>query len=392
MRTPLSVAAAVLVSSCLCVVARGENPPTPNTPLLQQINHETQALYESVRPGLVLVQLPPPRWVAQLMEQNNLLKKWGQQLDPTVREKLEEEFKANGQRPMETSIAPSSQPTTNPTNGGAGAASQQPSQPTGRLRVVQRPDGGIDLLAGPVDDKEMPQQQSGPRSLGLIVDDDGHVVVPYFVEKEAVGDQPLKVYLGGGRSVMATFVGSDQKTNLTVLKLQSDHPIGKPLRLDGKRPPEGSLVMVLLTNAESAEILIWTGGLRDSGVVIQPDGTIAGFSRGGQFLSGLQCRPLIEQIINTGTVKRAVLGVQLLQDDPQGPSGRPVVRILRVVPNSVAERAGLHAGDVVTSFAGAPVNDVPTFAAAIAQQNGPTELVVVRDGQPMKVVVELKQQ
>src|SRR4051812_40072757 len=40
----------------------------PQTSLLQQISRETQALFEGVRPSLVVVQLPAPRWATALMQ------------------------------------------------------------------------------------------------------------------------------------------------------------------------------------------------------------------------------------------------------------------------------------------------------------------------------------
>src|SRR6266550_1913593 len=102
------------------------------------------------------------------------------------------------------------------------------------------------------EDREAPAQ--GPRSLGVMLDSDGHVLVPYFVEKEVVGDQALKVFLSPGHVATARFVGSDQKTNLTLLKL--DKPGGKPIAMLGRRPPLGAMVMVLLTSGEAGQLLI----------------------------------------------------------------------------------------------------------------------------------------
>src|SRR5712671_2922666 len=75
----------------------GEVPtsqPGGPRPLLKQLNEETQSLYREVQSGMVRVQLPPPKWAGQpLAEQDNPLHKWGNQLDPQVKQKLEQEQK-----------------------------------------------------------------------------------------------------------------------------------------------------------------------------------------------------------------------------------------------------------------------------------------------------------
>jgi hypothetical protein len=372
----------VLLASASVARAQTTEPSatstSPQTTLLQQISRETQALFEGVRPSLVVVQLPPPRWATALMQQqqHQLLQKWGGQMSPALQKRLQEETQVGRPGNVDATI---------------NAAATQPTSAAGapRLRVVQRPDGGIDLVAGaPGDDKESPQ--SGPRSLGVILNDEGFVLVPFFIEREDAGDHPMKVYLSPGKTSAATFVGSDQKTNLTLLKLRE--PAGKPISMLGHRPPAGSMVMVLLTNGEAGQLLIWTGALQDSGAVFGADGSLAGFSRGGQFLSGEQTRPIVDQLMKYGVVRRATLGVTVRM--AEGPTGQPALRIDEVRPNTAAAAAGLKAGDMVLTLAGRPVSDPPSFAAAIAASDGPTELEFLREGEPspQKVTVELRPQ
>jgi S1-C subfamily serine protease len=52
----------------------------------------------------------------------------------------------------------------------------------------------------------------------------------------------------------------------------------------------------------------------------------------------------------------------------------------------------LQPGDFILSLAGEEIEDIPTFAAALANKSGPTELMILRDGQPRKIVVALKVQ
>ena len=67
-------------------------------------------------------------------------------------------------------------------------------------------------------------------------------------------------------------------------------------------------------------------------------------------------------------------------------------RVMDVREDAPAARGGLRAGDVILALAGESVEDSPTFAAALANKSGPTELLILRDGKPHKIVVELKVQ
>jgi S1-C subfamily serine protease len=366
----ISVGAALALALSFVASAPAQTTQ-PATPLLQQISGETQRLYESIRPGLVEVRLPPPRWIGALMDEN--FNRWAAQLDPTVRAKVEAELKASGGgRNLDATISPASQPA---------ASSTAPP----RLRVIQRPDGGIDLIAVPPT-SDLEQPISGAVSLGMVLDDLGHVLVPAYIEKESVGADGLEVYLGGVRTTRAKLIGSDQKTNLSVVQLET--PSGKPVKMLGRKPSEGALVMVLLTNGESGELLIWTGGLRDSGAVITSDGSLAGFSRAGVFLDSEQIKPIVQQLIKFGSVKRAVLGVWVRLTE--GAGQQPVVRVEKLFADSAASRAGIRVGDVIVAIAGRAVHDIPSFAAAIAAGNGATELEVLRDGETVKLTVDLQ--
>src|SRR5689334_5200137 len=94
--------------------------------LLQQISRETQALFESVRPSLVVVQLPPPRWATALMQeqQNQLLQKWGGQIDPRLQKRLQEETQVGAQGNVDATI----NATNTATQPGEQPQQQQPRQ------------------------------------------------------------------------------------------------------------------------------------------------------------------------------------------------------------------------------------------------------------------------
>jgi S1-C subfamily serine protease len=183
----------------------------------------------------------------------------------------------------------------------------------------------------------------------------------------------------------AKFVGSDRQTNLTVLKLESS--IGRPVHLTGSRPSDGSLVMVLSPAGDSGKLGVWTGGQQDRGIVVAMDGSVAGFARYGQFLSGAFAKPVVDQLIQFGRVKRATLGV--LVEETETPDGGRGMRVDRVAPDSPAGQVGVRPGDFILSMGGAPVGDLPSFAAAIAARDGETELQILRGEKTFTVTVVL---
>src|SRR5438105_6341122 len=85
-------------------------------PMLEQLNRETQSLYRDVQSGLVRVQLPTPKWIRDEAAKDNPLGKWGNVIDPKVKEKIEQQQndivkKGELRKKLEPVIvAPSTQP------------------------------------------------------------------------------------------------------------------------------------------------------------------------------------------------------------------------------------------------------------------------------------------
>ena len=372
----------------LCGTTQVAFAQTP-APTLERLSSETQALYEQVRPGIIRVHLPPTRWAQQqLQQQGDPLDKWKEKLDPEVRAKIAEaqaRSASGGNVEVTAQIAPAStQPSTQPNT--------LVAQIAPRLQVAQRLDGGLELLAfsssdpaAGAYDAEMPSV--GLKVIGVLIDAKGHVLVPMYIEGGAIGGEPLRISTGSGQVATATFVGSDRQTNLTVLKLTE--PIGRPVRVAGGRPADGSLVMVLSPGGDAGRLSVWTGGQQDRGIVVRMDGGVAGFARYGQFLCGVDAQPVIDQLVKHGRVRRATLGV--LVEETETPDGRRAMRLEKVMPDTPAQQVDLREGDFILSIGGAPVSDLPSFAAAIAARDGETELEVLRGAKTFKVSVMLKQ-
>ena len=166
------------------------------------------------------------------------------------------------------------------------------------------------------------------------------------------------------------------------------------------------MVMALAIDPSSPRLGIWSRWSNNWGLVIQTDGSAAGFSNHGQFLVASARAPVIQQLIDHGRVDRPILGVVISMAMPQlipqpATQGIPVpadattaptpaIFVSHVFPDTPAAKAGLKPNDLILTLAGQPVSDTASFATTIAQQRGPTQLQVLRDGQLVSLTVDLE--
>ena len=408
----------VLTMACGAVVVGVAPARGQNYPLLEEINRQTQSLYRDVQAGIVRVQLPVPRWVQEAAASDDPLRRWDKVIDPAVKQKLEQQrLEANKGVPVRVTpvvLAPTTRPAATrpakpPENGAIPGWTV--TRKAGSNETVLEPRGGgsssITIhaggdvgedghlnLGGPLRVRAQAAAGFVPNNIGLLLDDVGHVMVPLFVERETIGDGPVRVMVQDVETT-ATFVGSDDKTNVTILKLAK--PVGRPVRLGAARPAEGSLVMLLNPNNATGRLSMWTGGERDYGVVVAMDGSVAGVARYGQFIGGAAAQVVVDQLIKVGSIQRAILGARLTEirrDDPArqavaGLGEQPALAVDEVTPNSLAENAGLRRGDFILQIGDVPVGDLTTFAA-LSARSGPTRLLVLRAGERVEATVNLQ--
>jgi serine protease Do len=99
--------------------------------------------------------------------------------------------------------------------------------------------------------------------------------------------------------------------------------------------------------------------------------------------------------LKKGRIIRGYLGIQA-QVNPQNPTGNDEEGVVvgDVVPGSPAADARLQKGDVIHKFNGREVRNFPQLRSLVAQAelNKKIDVEVVRDGKPLTVSTELREQ
>src|SRR6266511_2175470 len=167
-----------LTSVCLCWMAAGLSRAQTTQPTVEALDRGVQELYRGVQESCVRVVVPlqiGPR------VQEHPLQKWMPRLDPKVREQLEPK---EGQPVRVYVEKPLSATQPFEMERGGGAPSAIPISP---LQPV--------VLA---------------EFLGLVMDDQGNVLLPLFVDKSLVGESQLRVMYGDNQVTTAKLVGGDR--------------------------------------------------------------------------------------------------------------------------------------------------------------------------------------
>ncbi|MGA2439353.1 MAG: PDZ domain-containing protein [Tepidisphaeraceae bacterium] len=349
-------------------------PPSPaqsadlptSRPLLDELNHETQTLFKQIAPSIVRVQLPMPTNLS--VSPDDPLAKWANRLDPVSLARLEEIERGSPGTPYLTAEI---HPTTIP-------SSTQP--------VVQQAPHVIVLRL----------DRFSPNGIGVVLDDQNRLLIPRYVDQAAC-QFPIPVSIGDGRWATASFLASDRQADLTLLRINGKVKT-KSAMISADAPQAGTLLLVMSLNPAGNRLAVWEGWEPDVSTLVNIDGSIAGFTKGGHFLSAAACAPVVSELIEHGVVRRALLGVVIATVPPDDPERQlnpalgatPALRISHIIPGSPAERAGLQPDDLILKLAGESVGDAPTFAAAIANRRGNTRIDVLRKGQLHVVNVVLQ--
>ncbi|WP_448669877.1 serine endoprotease DegP [Enterobacter mori] len=276
------------------------------------------------------------------------------------------------------------------------------------------------------------QQKFMALGSGVIIDaTKGYVVTNNHVVDNA---STIKVQLSDGRKFDAKVVGKDPRSdialiqiqdpkNLTAIKLADSDAlrvgdytvaIGNPFGL-GETVTSGIVSALGRSglNAENYENFIQTDAAinrgNSGGALVNLNGELIGINTailapdGGNIGIGFaipsnMVKNLTAQMVQYGQVKRGELGILGTELNSELAKAMKVdaqrgAFVSQVMPNSSAAKAGIKAGDVITSLNGKPISSFAALRAEVGSMpiGSKVTLGLLRDGKPVNVSLELQQ-
>ena len=265
---------------------------------------------------------------------------------------------------------------------------------------------------------------------GFIIDDSGYIVTNHHVVAEA--DQ-ITVRLHDDREYEAELVGSDEKTDLALLKIEpaagdeiaatkwgnSEVPrigdwviaIGNPFGLGGTVTAGIISARQRDINSGPYDDFIQTDAAinrgNSGGPMFNLDGEVIGINSaifspsGGSIGIGFAipsnlARNIIDQLREGGTVRRGWLGVRIQTVTDELAEGMRLeaargALVASVTEGGPAERAGIQQGDVILEFDGRQVPDMRKLPRMVAETpiGKAVDVLVWRKGEEVTVQVDL---
>jgi serine protease Do len=269
---------------------------------------------------------------------------------------------------------------------------------------------------------------------GFIMSADGQIITNAHVID---GADEVSVTLKDGRTYKGRVLGADPVTDVAVVKIDAENlPTVRLGNADNLQVGEWAIAIgnpLGLDNTVTTGIVSGTGrnssqiGVGDKRInFIQTDAAINPGNSGGPLLNargevigvntaiiqnaqGLgfaipinRAQQIAEQLIATGKVEHAYLGIQMAQITPElkqalkqeeglTVEGDKGILIVRVMPNSPADRAGLRAGDVIQTVNGQTVTTPDQIQNAVEKTTvgNALPLTIQRNGETSNLDVKV---
>lgn len=280
--------------------------------------------------------------------------------------------------------------------------------------------------------QQQPKQrnQSGLGS-GVIVEKDGYILTNNHVVKDA---DEIKVRLSDKREFKGKIIGTDQKTDLAVIKIEADNlPVIKLGDSDNLKIGE---TVIAVGNPFGLNQTVTSGivsakGRADVGIAdyedfIQTDAAInpgnsggalvnirgevigintAIFSTSGGYMGigfaipSNMAKMVMDSLLKKGKVVRGWLGVSIQPITPElakqfGLKDEKGALVGDVVEDGPAEKAEIKSGDIILEYDGKTVNDPASLrnSVAITSPGKVVTIKIIRDGKPRTIKATISEQ
>jgi serine protease Do len=265
---------------------------------------------------------------------------------------------------------------------------------------------------------------------GFVIDPAGFIVTNNHVIE---GADDIEVNFADGSTLQATLIGTDSKTDLSLLKVEPKHPL-KAVRFGDSRKMRigdwvmaignpfglGGTVTVGIVSARGRNInagpydnFIQTDAAINKGnsggplfnmygdvigvntAIISPSGGSIGI---GFSIPSEIAANVIEQLKEFGETRRGWLGVRVqpVTDEVATTLGMDRAHgamISSVIAGGPVDNGTVKAGDVVVEFDGREIREARDLTRVVAESpiNKDLPIVVIRDGQKVNLTVQLRQ-
>ncbi|MGE0823631.1 MAG: DegQ family serine endoprotease [Candidatus Binatia bacterium] len=275
---------------------------------------------------------------------------------------------------------------------------------------------------------DRPPSQQRSLGSGFLISDDGYIITNNHVVGE---DSKIMVRLSDKEEYEAKVIGTDEKTDLALIKINSKHTLPAVPLGQSKDLEVGDWVIAIgnpfgLEQTVTAGIVSAKGRVINAGPYddfIQTDASINPGNSGGPLINlqgevigintaifssgggniGIgfaipidQAKTIIDQLKEKGKVTRGWLGVAIQAVTPElaksfglnEPAGALVAEVTSGGP---AEKAGLQRGDIITAFKGETIKDSHDLPALVARSpvGDRAEVKVLRNGKEQTYTVKL---
>jgi serine protease Do len=268
---------------------------------------------------------------------------------------------------------------------------------------------------------------------GFLISSDGEIVTNHHVIADA---DEIMVKLNDNKEYPAKLIGSDQKTDIALLKIDTKIAlpfvkfgdsakarVGDNIIAIGNPFGLGGTVTAGIISSKSRDIDIINGGLIDD--YIQTDAAINGGNSGGPMFnmrgevigvntailtpSGTNIgigfaipsnsvQDIVKKLKTSGKIERGRLGIRIQELTPEMADGLGIKQeegaiLAGVEAGSAGEKAGLKAGDIIIEFNGMVVKSVRKLQIMVADTpiNKEVEIKLIRNGKEKIVKAKIEE-